>query len=87
MTSPPTTSAISERRTDLALDHLGRGIVRHRRLVVILWLVLAVLGGVVAGRIFDHAPDVAASPAGSESALAAERLEAMDPRGRWSRRS
>lgn len=81
MTSPPTTSAISERRTDLALDHLGRGIVRHRRLVVILWLVLAVLGGVVAGRIFDHAPDVAASPAGSESALAAERLEAMDPEG------
>ena len=63
------------------LSFLGRGVSRHRLVVLVAWAVLAVVGVVLAGDVFDRTVSVADAPAGSESLRASDRLEALDPEG------
>ncbi|WP_265522347.1 MMPL family transporter [Oerskovia flava] len=63
------------------LERLGRTIARRRRLVLAAWAALVVLGAVLGGAVFDKTQDVDGAPAGTESALAAERIDDLDPEG------
>ncbi|MBD5784809.1 MMPL family transporter [Cellulosimicrobium terreum] len=54
---------------------------RRRVVVLVAWLVLVVLGAVLGGAVFDKTQDVDGAPAGTESALVAERVDALDPEG------
>lgn len=63
------------------LSSLGRFVSRHRALVLSLWALVVVVGGVLAGEAFDRTVPVADAPAGSESLRASERLDAFDPEG------
>jgi RND superfamily putative drug exporter len=60
---------------------IGRMTVKRRRLVLIAWALLAVLGGVFGGAVFDGAGSIADTPPGTESAIAQERLDRMSPEG------
>ncbi|MDR6689180.1 RND superfamily putative drug exporter [Microbacterium sp. 1154] len=63
------------------LYSLGRRVSRHRLFVLLVWAVLVVGGGALAGDVFDRTVSVADAPAGSESLRASERLDALDPEG------
>lgn len=63
------------------LFSLGRRMSRHRLLVVAAWAFLVVVGAALAGDAFDRTVPVADAPAGSESLLTQERLDALDPEG------
>lgn len=63
------------------LSSLGRRVSRHRLIVLLAWALLVVVGGALAGDVFDRAVSVADAPAGSESLGASERLDALDPEG------
>jgi len=63
------------------LSSLGRRVSRHRLIVLLAWALLVVVGGALAGDVFDRTVSVADAPAGSESLGASERLDALDPEG------
>ncbi len=63
------------------LSSLGRRVSRHRHLLLLAWALLVVAGGALAGDAFDRTVPVADAPAGSESARAGDRLDALDPEG------
>jgi len=63
------------------LERIGRLVARRRKTVLAAWAVLIVGGVVLGGGIFDHTSPVDDSPAGSESMLAQQRLDALDPEG------
>ncbi|MEX8034407.1 MMPL family transporter [Microbacterium sp. 20-116] len=63
------------------LSSLGRRVSRHRLIVLLAWALLVVVGGALAGDVFDRTVSVADAPAGSESLRASERLDALDPEG------
>jgi RND superfamily putative drug exporter len=63
------------------LARIARFSIRHRRLVAAAWVVLFVAGIAVGGGVFERlSPDVG-DVEGTESALAAARLDALDPGG------
>lgn len=61
------------------LAHLGRLVARHRLVVLAVWAVVAVLGGVVGGSVFDRTETVADVRPDAESAVVAAQVEAADP--------
>ncbi|MEU2655777.1 MMPL family transporter [Streptomyces sp. NPDC007325] len=63
------------------LERLGRASARFRGLVVSIWALLALLGGVLGGAVFDRTQSVADAPPGSEAAVAQARLDRLDPEG------
>ncbi len=63
------------------LFSLGRRVSRHRLIVLLVWAVLLVGGGALAGDAFDRTVSVADAPAGSESLRASDRLDELDPEG------
>jgi len=63
------------------LHRTGRLAARRRAVVLAVWAVLLVVGAVLGGAVFDRTSDIEPAPAGSESALAAERLDALAPEG------
>lgn len=63
------------------LAEIGRLTARRPKLVLIAWAVLAVLGGVFGGAIFDAATDVEDAPPGTESMVAQARLDQLLPEG------
>ncbi|MBD8078434.1 MMPL family transporter [Cellulosimicrobium arenosum] len=64
-----------------ALDRLGRLTARRRVVVLVAWALLVALGVVLGGAVFDRTQDVDGAPAGTASALAAERLDELSPEG------
>ncbi|MGN7702085.1 MMPL family transporter [Cellulosimicrobium sp. 22601] len=63
------------------LHRTGRFAARRRGVVLGVWAVLLVLGAVLGGAVFDKTTDVDPAPPGSPSALAAERLDELQPEG------
>ena len=63
------------------LTRLGAWTVRRRVLIVVGWAALTLIGMVFGGGVFDRAESVDTVPAGTESALAAARLESVSPEG------
>lgn len=63
------------------LETIGRWVARRRGIVLAAWAVLIVGGVVIGGGIFDKTSDMEDAPAGSESLVAQQRLDAMDPEG------
>lgn len=63
------------------LASLGRFCVKRRAVILLAWGLLAVLGAVFAGDVFDRMTSVDDAPAGAESLVAAERLDELDPEG------
>ncbi|MGM7422404.1 MMPL family transporter [Cellulosimicrobium sp. CpK407] len=61
------------------LHRTGRVAARRRGVVLGVWAVLLVLGAVLGGAVFDKTTDVEPAPPGSPSALAAERLDELQP--------
>ncbi len=61
------------------LAHLGRLVAHHRLVVLAVWAVVAVLGGVIGGSVFDRTETVADVRPDAESALVAAQVEAADP--------
>ena len=63
------------------LAHLGRVMARHRIAVLALWGVLALLGAVIGGGVFDRTTTVDSLPPGAPSARAQALLDELDPQG------
>lgn len=63
------------------LVSLGRRMSRHRLLVLGAWALLLVVGVALAGGLFDRTVPVDDAPAGTESLLGQQRLDALDPEG------
>ncbi|MFJ2299852.1 MMPL family transporter [Oerskovia paurometabola] len=63
------------------LAHLGRVVARHRIAVLALWGVLALLGAVIGGGVFDRTTTVDSLPPGAPSAQAQALLDELDPQG------
>ena len=63
------------------LTTIGRWVARRRFTVLAIWGALVVGGVVLGGGIFDNTSPIEDAPAGSESALAQARLDALDPEG------
>jgi len=63
------------------LYRTGRLAARRRVVVLAVWAVLLVAGAVLGGGVFDRTSDIEPAPAGSASALAAQRLEELAPEG------
>jgi RND superfamily putative drug exporter len=63
------------------LEALGRQVARRRGIVLAAWGALVVGGVVLGGGIFDHTTPVQDSPTGSESLVAQQRLDRLDPEG------
>jgi len=63
------------------LSAIGRWVARRRGIVLGAWALLVVGGVVAGGGIFDNTTAVEDAPVGSESALAQQRLDALDPEG------
>lgn len=63
------------------LASLGRRMSRHRLLVLGAWALLVVVGAALAGGLFDRTVSVDDAPPGTESLVAQQRLDALDPEG------
>jgi len=63
------------------LEAIGRQVARRRGIVLAAWGVLVLGGVVLGGGIFDHTTPVQDSPTGSESFVAQQRLDRLDPEG------
>ncbi|WP_380167367.1 MMPL family transporter [Jannaschia sp. R86511] len=62
-----------------ALARLGALVARHPFLVVGAWVLLALVGGVVGGSVFDRTETVADVRADAESAVVAAQVRTVDP--------
>ena len=60
---------------------LGAAMVRARWMVIAMWLLVAVVGGVIGGRVFDRAVDVPSLGPQAESMMAKARVDQLDPEG------
>ncbi|WP_084038218.1 MMPL family transporter [Demequina sp. NBRC 110053] len=63
------------------LDRLGAFVAKAPRAVVFVWAVVAVLGAVFGGAVFDQTSDVDGAPRGTESMEVEARLAELDPEG------
>jgi putative drug exporter of the RND superfamily len=63
------------------LASLGRFAVRRRFLVLAAWGLLFVVGAALSGDLFDRMTSVDDAPAGTESLVAQQRLDELDPEG------
>lgn len=63
------------------LQTIGRWVARRRGTVLAAWAVLVVAGVVLGGGIFENTTPVDDAPVGSDSALAQQRLDELDPEG------
>jgi len=63
------------------LETIGRWVARRRGTVLAAWAVLVVAGVVLGGGIFENTTPVDDAPVGSDSALAQQRLDELDPEG------
>lgn len=63
------------------LTELGKTVAARPRVVVTIWVVVALLGGVIGGGVFDQTVDVNEAPPGTESAEFDARLNELDPEG------
>jgi RND superfamily putative drug exporter len=63
------------------LEAIGRQVARRRGIVLAAWGALVLGGVVLGGGIFDHTTPVPDSPAGSESLVAQQRIDELDPEG------
>jgi RND superfamily putative drug exporter len=63
------------------LEAIGRQVARRRGIVLAAWGVLVLGGVVLGGGIFDHTTPVHDSPTGSESFVAQQRLDRLNPEG------
>jgi RND superfamily putative drug exporter len=61
------------------LQRVGRAAARRRFVILALWAVLAVVGGVLGGGVYDRTQTV--DDARGQSARAQERLDELDPEG------
>ncbi len=78
---PPIVIRVPPGYSAAVLEDLGRRLYRARRWVLGAWAVLAVLGGVLGGSVFDVAESPDPLRAGAESARLEQRLESVDPEG------
>src|SRR5689334_14788951 len=53
----------------------------RRRVVVVVWLAIAVAGAVLGGSVYDRTQSIDSLPAGSPAAVARDRLDAVAPEG------
>lgn len=63
------------------LTAVASAVTSRPRLVVAIWTILAVLGAVVGGAVFDETSDIDGAPAGTESLAVDARLTEIDPEG------
>ncbi|GIE32815.1 putative membrane protein [Actinoplanes italicus] len=60
---------------------LGRFIHARRRIVIVVWLVVALAGAVFGGSVYDRTQSIDSLPAGAPAAVAQDRLDALSPEG------
>jgi RND superfamily putative drug exporter len=60
---------------------LGAAMVRLRWVVIGVWVLVAVVGGVLGGKVFDRAVDVPSLSPQAESMVAKARIDQLDPEG------
>ncbi|BEL03014.1 MMPL family transporter [Actinoplanes sichuanensis] len=60
---------------------LGRTIHAWRRIVIIVWLAVAVAGAVLGGSVYDRTQSIDSLPAGAPAAVAQARLDTLSPEG------
>jgi RND superfamily putative drug exporter len=63
------------------LAGLGRVVHARRRVVIVVWLVIALAGAVFGGSVYERTQSIDSLPAGSPAAVAQDRLDALSPEG------